>query len=115
MVAAEVVFEQEVVEEANEEVEIEEVQMKRSSIGRFSATTVENQVIKKLTVVKNKMMRVTKQALKRKMMMNVSFSWPFLVKKRLPMMFCFWTMDVSIIYLGQNHSSRSLMSQKNQM
>ena len=49
MAEAEVAFEEEVMEEANEEIEIEEDQIKRSK-GCFSATTVENQVIKKLIV-----------------------------------------------------------------
>jgi len=43
-----VVFEEEAVEEAKEEIEIEEDQMKRSRLRRFCATTAENQVIKKL-------------------------------------------------------------------
>ena len=113
MAAAEVAFEEEVMEEANEEIEIEEDQIKRSK-GCFSATTVENQVIKKLIVGKKGRMRITKQALQRKMMMNVSCSWPFLVKERLLTMFGFWTVDVPIICLEQNHCSRILMSQKNQ-
>uniref|UniRef100_A0A3Q7HCA8 Uncharacterized protein n=1 Tax=Solanum lycopersicum TaxID=4081 RepID=A0A3Q7HCA8_SOLLC len=45
MAAAEVAFEEEVMEEANEEIEIEEDQIKRSK-GCFSATTVENQTPK---------------------------------------------------------------------
>jgi len=60
---AEVVFEEEAVEETKEEIEIEEDQMKRSRLRRFCATTAENQVIKKLIVGKNRGMRITKQAL----------------------------------------------------
>ena len=104
-------FEEEVMEEAKETAEIEEDRMKTSK-GCFCATTAENQVIKKLIVGKKRRMRITKKALQRKMMMNVSCSWPFLVKKRLLTMFGFCTVDVPIICLEQNHCSKISMTQK---
>ena len=81
-------FKEEVMEETKEEVEIEEDRMKTSK-GCFCATTAENQVIKKLILCIKGRMRITKKALQRKMVMNVSCSWPFLVKRGLLTMFGF--------------------------
>ncbi|XP_009777772.1 uncharacterized protein [Nicotiana sylvestris] len=66
-----VVFEEEDVKEAKEEVEIEEDQMKRNKIGYFCAITAESQVIRKLIVVKSRRMKITKQVLQKKMTMRI--------------------------------------------